>query len=309
MIHSTEYSRNFWNAMRRGGQNEFGMLDYSARHTNTGTYLLPAEAARRYEEKLMKASAFRQIATVVHAEKGDGKIWTFDSEDAAKWTGEEALDVKEGIDDFKRYGIAAHRLAAIVRMGNEFSGDLQFDIEDYLTTAFAKKFAKAEDAAFIGGDGVNKPAGILHTEGGAEIGVTSAATDSISFDELIRLYFSVKQDYRSNAVWLINDETALMLRSLKDDAGNFLWRGNAESLMGRPVVISNAMPSIAPGVKPVAFGDFSYYWVVVRFPLTTRALDEMFAVRNQRGYLGYEFLDGRLIRPEAVKVLQMGATE
>ena len=305
MIHSTEYSRSFWNAMRRGSQAEFGLLDRSARHTNTGTYMLPVEDARKYEDKLVKVGVFRRIATVAHSERGDNVIWAFDSEDAAQWTGENALDVKDGVDDFTRYGISTHRLAAIVRLGSEFSSDLKFDIEDYLTTAFAKKFAEAEDGAFINGDGNRKPVGILHTEGGAEVGVTSAISDGITFDELTRLYFSVKPDYRSSAVWLMNDETALALRSLKDNTGNFLWRGSADSLMGRPVVISNAMPSITPGTKPVAFGDFSYYWIVVRFPLTVRALDELFAVRNQRGYLAYEFLDGKLIRPEAVKTLQM----
>lgn len=85
-----------------------------------------------------------------------------------KGNGTDSSPSKEGINDFTQHSIAAHRLAAIVRLGSESSGDLKFDIEDYLTTAFAKKFAKAED--------------------GAEIGVTSAATDSISFDELIRLY-------------------------------------------------------------------------------------------------------------------------
>lgn len=206
---------------------------------------------------------------------------------------------------YQQRGVGVAEVVDIVRLGCEFTADLKFDIEDYLTTVFARKFAKAEDAAFINGDGIDKPVGILHTEGGAEIGVTSASTDSISFDELARLYFSVKPDYRSSAVWLMNDETALTLRSLKDDAGNYLWRGSAESLMGKPVVISNAMPSIAPGKKPVAFGDFSYYWIVVRFPLTARALNELFAVYDQRGYLGYEFLDGKFIRREAVKALQM----
>ena len=64
MIHSTEYSRSFWNAMRRGSQAEFGLLDRSARHTNTGTYMLPVEDARKYEDKLVKVGVFRRIATV-----------------------------------------------------------------------------------------------------------------------------------------------------------------------------------------------------------------------------------------------------
>jgi len=293
--------------MRTGAGAELSLLDRSARHSSTGTYQLPAEAARKYEAKLAKASVFRQLATVVHAEKSDSAIWTFDSEDAAEWVGDRPLDVKSCAGDFTQHCVNAHRLVAMVRLGNEFTSDLKFDIEDYLTTAFAKKFAKAEDVAFIGGDGVDKPTGILADEGGAEVGVTSAVGNAIAFDELTRLYFSVKPEYRSNAAWLMNDETAFTLRSLKDDTGGFLWRGSPESLMGRPVVISNAMPSIAPGASPVAFGDFSWYWVAVRFPLTVWALGELFALQDQRGYLAYEFLDGRLIRPEAVKRLQMSA--
>ncbi len=103
--------------------------------------------------------------------------------------------------------------------------------EDYLTTAFAKKFVKAEDTAFISGDGVDQPVDILTDESGAKVGVTAATGSGISFDELTRLYFSVKPEYRSNAVWLMNDETAFTLRSMKDDAGNFLWCGSLEPLM------------------------------------------------------------------------------
>jgi len=305
MIYSTEYARSFWNALRRGGQAKLDLLDRSARHTNTGTYQLPADTARKYEDKLAKTSVFRQIATVVHAEESDSDIWTFDSDDAAQWVGDRPVDVTSCAEDFAQHSIAVHRLATMIRLGSDFAGALKFDIEDYLTTAFAKKFAKAEDAAFISGDGTDQPVGILTDEGGSEVGVTAADGNGISFDELTRLYFSVKPEYRSNAVWLMNDETALTLRSMKDDTGNFLWRGSPETLMGKPVVISNAMPSMAPGAKPVAFGDFSWYWIVVRFPLTVRVLDELFALQDHRGYLAYEFLDGKLIRPEAVKVLQL----
>ena len=61
------------------------------------------------------------------------------------------------------------------------------------------------------------------------------------------------------------------------------------------------------GQKVIAFGDFSNYWLVQRFPLTIRTLKEKFAMRGQIGYLGCEYLDGKLIRKDAVKVLQMAA--
>ena len=65
------------------------------------------------------------------------------------------------------------------------------------------------------------------------------------------------------------------------------------------------VPAIASAAKTIAFGDFSYYWVIGRRPIGVRTLTEKFAAFDQLGYLAYEFLDGKLIRPEAVKVIQI----
>lgn len=125
--------------------------------------------------------------------------------------------------------------------------------------------------------------------------------------EIIKLYLSVDKKYRKHGTWLMNDETALALRTLKDSAGNYLWKESDETIFSKPVQIVDSMPSIGKGQKVIAFGDFSNYWLVQRFPLTIRTLKEKFAMRGQVGYLGCEYLDGKLIRKDAVKVLQMAA--
>lgn len=147
------------------------------------------------------------------------------------------------------------------------------------------------------------PTGIL-SENGATVGVTASG---ISFDDVIRLYFSVEKQYRGNSAWLMNDETALALRLLKDANGNSLWNHANNTILGKPVYIDNHMPSAGAGAKPIAFGDFSFYWIVEREPFTVRVLKEKFFEAGQIGYLAYEFLDGKLIQPEAVKVLQITA--
>lgn len=139
------------------------------------------------------------------------------------------------------------------------------------------------------------------------MGVTAVSAADIAFDEINKLYFSLKPEYRSNAVWVMNDETALSLRDLKDSTGNYLWRGAADTLLGKPVVISNHMPSAASGAKPVVFVDFKYYWVVERQPLSIRALHEKYSFADKVGYFGMEILDGCLIRSETIKALQMSA--
>ena len=168
-------------------------------------------------------------------------------------------------------------------------------------------FGTSEEQAFINGTGENQPTGILHATDGAETGVTAENDSAISYDEIIKLYLSVDKKYRKHGTWLMNDETALTLRTLKDSAGNYLWKESDETIFSKPVQIVDSMPSIGKGQKVIAFGDFSNYWLVQRFPLTIRTLKEKFAMRGQVGYLGCEYLDGKLIRKDAVKVLQMAA--
>ena len=69
------------------------------------------------------------------------------------------------------------------------------------------------------------------------------------------------------------------------------------------------MPDAEEGNKPVAFGDFSYYWIVKRTPVSVKILQELFALRHQTGYLAFEFIDGKLIRTDAVKVIEMASEE
>ena len=189
-------------------------------------------------------------------------------------------------------------------MDEDFVHDASFNIEGYLTQRLAKNFGKAEDDAFINGTGDQMPTGILNATDGAEVGLS---TVSITYDDVISLYFSVEPEYRKAGVWLMNDVTALAVRKLKDTAGNYLWRDSDDTILGKRVVMNSAMPSSAIGSKPIAFGDFSYYWVADRQGRSFQRLNELFAVNGQVGFKATQRVDGKLILAEAVKVLQMKA--
>lgn len=142
------------------------------------------------------------------------------------------------------------------------------------------------------------PYGILHAEQGAEVGFE---TTTITADDIIHLYFSLESKYRNHAVWIMNDKMAMTLRLLKDSNGQYVWQDN--TLLGKEVLISNFKPDTISGNKPIVFGDFSYYLLVYRTPLQIQVLTEKFAAVDQTGYLGSEFLDGRLVRRKAAKAL------
>lgn len=302
MLTTETYSRAFWNSMRSKNAKD-SILEEAVNRVN-GSYFLPKVSAENYAAALAKENLFRRIATFVNASTSGGRIITSDTPVDADWIGEGGT-VPEVELTANRIALNEHKLACISVLDSNFVHDTGFNISDYLIRDFARIFGKAEEDAFLGGDGVDKPKGILHATEGADVGVTATSTTDIAFDEIHRLYFSLKPEYRSNAVWVMNDETALALRDLKDSTGNYLWRGAADTLLGKPVIISNHMPSAASGAKTVVFGDFKYYWVVERQQLSIRALHEKYSFADKVGYFGMEMLDGCLIRSEAIKALQM----
>ncbi len=296
-----EYDIQFWDAAR-GKRGKDDTLS-KGRIIETNSFELPVSASGKIATVLDKESVFRNVATVIKAYKSGYRIFAKDCKDLAQFVPEGGvIPVYDGMEDFNTNTIDSHKLAVFVKLDEDFVHDVSFDLEKYLAERIAKNFGRAEDRVFINGTGVDEPTGILHDEKGAEVGVTTA---DITYDDVISLYFSVEKEYRKHGVWMMNDKTALVLRTLKDDNGNYLWNHVNDTILGKQVVISEYMLDSISGAKPIAFGDFSYYWVLDRMKVSVRTLVEKFALLNQIGYLAYKFLDGKLIRKDAIKVIQM----
>ena len=214
----------------------------------------------------------------------------------------------ESDDSFAQVSIGAYKLGTMIKVSEELLNDSVFDLESYIAREFARRIGTKEEEAFFTGDGTGKPLGILAASGGAETGVTAASATAVTADELMDLFYSLKSPYRKNAVWILNDSTIKAIRKLKDNNGQYLWQpslvaGTPDTILGRPVKTSAYMPAIAAGAKTIAFGDFSYYWIADRQGRSFKRLNELYAANGQVGFLGSQRVDGKMILPEAVKVL------
>ncbi len=295
------YETSFWNALRK--EQEFYTDIKGAKVTNVGSYVLPAIHAQKYLDALREENFFRRFGTVTPMMESAYTVHINVSEGEAEWVPEGGV-ISEDEEHLKALRFEAFKLACITKIHMDLLADQGFDFESWMLTKFARRFGRAEAKAFLTGTGINQPVGILHDQGGAEVGVTTKGAE-ITFDEVMTLFHSLDQKFRQKAIWVMNDDTALALRKLKDKDGNYLWDPSAEKLLGKTVVICNEMPGIAPGAKPIAFGDFSYYWIMDRVPFAVRPLREKFVIQQLRGYVGYEHLDAKLIRPETIQVMQM----
>ena len=301
---TADYRTQFWNVMKGGKDYPDTLI--SGKDESSGAFILPDDFQSKLDGMVKDKSIFRKHASVITAYNGPSHILATDCEDVAMFVPENGeIPFQDGMDDFSRLQIDAHKLAVGVKMDSAFVHDASFNMEDCLAARLARNFAKAEDNGFINGQGVYEPMGILDEDNGAERAVY---TETITYDDVISLFYALEPDYRLNAIWMMNSETALKLRTMKDDDGNYLWNTSGDTILGKPVIISEYMPSEESGSMPVVFGDFSYYWIVRRSPFSITVLRELFIAHEQIGYLAYEYLDGKLVRRKAVQGISINAS-
>lgn len=306
-----EYKSNFWNVMRAKAPMPEVVNALKIGVDTEGGFLVPDEFEKTLVDALEEENVFRSLAKIINTSSGERKIPVVASKGSANWIDEEGPYV-DSDDVFGQVTISSFKLGTAIKISEELINDSVFDLEEYISKEFARRIGAREEDAFFNGDGNGKPVGILSATGGAQVGITAASATAITADEVIDLFYSLKAPYRKNAVWVLNDSTIKAIRKLKDGSGQYLWQqalvaGTPDTILGRPVKTSAFMPSIEAGAKTIAFGDFKYYWIADRQGRSFKRLNELYATTGQIGFLGSQRVDGKLILPEAIKVIQQKA--
>ncbi len=306
-----EYKAAFWQVMRNKSVSHEVYNSLKIGEDDHGGFLAPDEFQKTLIDALQEQNIFRQLANVITTSSGDRKIPVVASKGTASWIDEEAA-YPESDDSFGQVSIGAYKLATMMKVSEELLGDSVFDIASYIAKEFARRIGAAEEEAFFTGNGSGKPLGILAATGGAETGITAASATALTMDEVMDLFYALRAPYRRSSVFLMNDSTVKALRKLKNANGDYIWHasvaaGEPDTILNRPVYTSAFMPAIGAGSKSILFGDLGFYWVADRQGRSFKRLNELYAATGQVGFLASQRVDGKLILPEAVKVLQMKA--
>ena len=290
----------------RGGINARNTLEEGNDHH--GGYLVPDIMEKYIIQALEGQNVMRRLATVIQTDGAESIIPVVTHVPEAQWLAEgEAVNIVDTAFDTRT--LKQHKLGVMIQVTDALAKDAGVDIREFLAGLFAQSIAGAEEQAFITGDGVKCPTGIL-AESGAQTALTIQNAEAHKADDLVALYYSLGEAYRKRAVFLMHEDTAKILALLKDDQGRYLC-GDClcntvpETLFGCPVHTSRFMPKLEAGAKAIAFGDLSAYWIADRGNRSLRRLTELFARQSKVGFRMTERVDGRLMIPEAVKVLQV----
>ena len=269
-----------------------------------GGYLVPEEYDSRLIQTLEEENIMRKLSTRITT-SGEHKINIAATKPAAAWI-EEGAALTFGDATFSQILLDAHKLHVAIKVTEELLFDNFFGLENYIIDQFGKALANAEEDAFLNGTGVGQPLGLFADKGGGTVANTVTA---LTTDAAIGLVYALKRPYRKNASFIINDQLIAQLRTLKDNNGAYMWQpaltaGEPDKFLGYDVYTSQYAPSNA-----IAFGDYKYYNIGDRGTCSFKQLNELFAGNGMIGYVAKERVDGKLILPEAVQILKIGAAK
>lgn len=210
----------------------------------------------------------------------------------------------ESDDTFAAATLKAFKYAILVQVSRELLEDSGVDIISYIAEDSARKVANVVGSKFIAGTGTAEPQGIFV---GASTAVT-AASASLTVDNLIDLMHSVVTGYRRNGVFLMKDSTAAAVRKLKDGQQQYLWQptvilGQPDVLLGHAVYTDPDVDAVATGKKSVAFGDPKGYFVRQVNNVALERSDEFAFGSGLSTFRCDVRIDGQLIHANAWKLL------
>jgi HK97 family phage major capsid protein len=275
-----------------------------------GGYLAPPEYVREIIKGIIEFSPIRALCRVRSTNMRSMKIPVRKGVFAAQWVSEiedraETEGLKWGLEE-----IFAHELNAHVKISRDNLEDSVFDLEGEIRMEVDEQFGVAEGTAFILGNGVGKPEGLLTN---SDIGsVDSNTGDVLSADDFIDQYFDLKNSYSRNGTWVMNRQTIRDARKLKVTAGTddqYIWQPGLAGLapatiLDRPYVEAVDMPDVADAATPVLFGDFRRgYTIVDRIGLSIQKLVELYAGTNQIGFIARRRTGGQVVLAEAINKL------
>lgn len=268
--------------------------DYSILNLANEAYPAMPSVDSKLDDTLTKYNPFRKIASIFNIE-GEGSIVVTTANGIATIV-DEAGALPESSDESKEIRFSSYKIGSLAKLKLAFINDRNFNVEDYLSAKFAKRFGITEENLIVNGTGNKEPLGIMNS------GIAKSTAPALTYDEVVKLFFSLDKYLRVNATWMMSDEMAMKLRSVMDSNGYPLFNG--EKIFNKEVMIINSLDE-----NTILFGDFSYLYILIRKPLGVRVLTEKYIATGDYGYAGIERIDAKITDINAIKALVIHTEE
>ncbi|GMO56415.1 MAG: phage major capsid protein [Rickettsiales bacterium] len=309
---NVEYKNALNNYIKKGIDSPLVNLEKKLDLTSTDTssayggYLLSPNMQQIIADELQNSCFMRKICSIQKI--GSSALEIIDDTNfTANWLDETDARPDTDVAVISKTIIKAHELVAQPKVTQKMLDDAFINIEEYVAYKIADQFAEKEEEAFINGDGINKPKGILEN---IDDVTTSAIPDGFEAKDIIELFYSLPKKYANGASFVMSRDAVAKVRMLKDDtSGAYLWQpavlnGKDDSILGCPVYQSTCMPALEGGGVALIFGNFKFYQIVDREDI--RILRDPYTAKPYVKFYTTKRVGGDVIKKDAFKKLVCG---
>lgn len=315
--------------IRKGIESDLLALERKAMTVGSdpeGGYMVPHELSQRIVMRQRDLTPMRQLATVMEISSDALEMLSDRNEAEANWVSETAARNETATPALAKVRIPVHEISAQPKASQKLLDDAQINAEEWLALKVADRFARREADAFINGDGIARPRGLLtYTVSGNDdeartanqiqyvaTGLAGGFAASNPADKLFDLVYKLKAAYLPKASWLMPRSVSSAIRKLKGADGNYLWQvslqaGQPPTLLGFPVFFGEDMPAMANNSLSVGFGDFTEaYTIVDRTGI--RLLRDPYTDKPNVKFYTTKRVGGDVVNFDAVKLLRFSAS-
>ncbi len=310
--------------LRRGSEVE--LKSFSGVVAADGGFAVPREIDAVIDATLKGISPIRAIANVVRVGSAGYRKLVTQNGVTSGWASETATRPETATPTFNEIVPSFGELYANPAATQAMLDDAAFDVEGWLASEIATEFAKAEGAAFVNGNGTNKPKGFL-TSPNATTGDATRPFGTLQYipsgaagafiatnpqDRLVELVHALRAPYRQGASWVMNASTLATIRKFKTTDGAFIWQsglgaGQPDTLLGYPVVEAEDMPDIGANSLSIAFGNFKAGYLIAERS-ETNILRDPYSNKPYVHFYATKRLGGAVTNSEAIKLMKFAAT-
>jgi HK97 family phage major capsid protein len=289
-----------------------------------GGYLAPVELDREIMRIAEIVSAMRSVAQVITIGGQAYKKLINRGGAASGWVSETETRAETATPTISQMDFPAMEVYTRPYATQQALDDSFINVEQWLAEEVSIEFTAQEGAAFVSGNGTNRPRGINSypvvanasyawgSVGFVASGAAGAFSTANAADRLIDLMAALRQGYRPGARWMMNRLVDAEIRKLKDGNGQYLWApgiaaGAPVSLLGYPVTIDDNMPDIAANSLSILFGDFRRAYLIVD-RMGIRTLRDPFSNKPFVEFYTTKRVGGGIQNFEAVKAMRFSAS-
>lgn len=322
-----EHKSAFNHYMRSGEAGGLKALEAKAMSGASGPdggYLVPVPAEREILRRLAKLSPIRSIASVREISTQSLRRAYSTTGPAAGWVAETDARPQTANQQIADMTFPAMELYAMPAATQALLDDSVVDIEQWIADEVQVAFSEQEGAAFVSGDGVNKPKGFLSYAtvadaswtwgnlGYVATGASGAFPATNPSDVLFNLIYALRAGYRQNGKWVMGRRAQSLVRQFKTTTGEYIWApptsaDGLASLINFPVVEAEDMPDPGANSLSIAFGDFERAYIIVD-RIGIRVLRDPYSAKPYVLFYTTKRVGGGLQNFEALKLLKFGVS-